>query len=365
MQALEKRLTAALAPDSTVKLPELKELAKECGVTPSNGADKRCLQSWRDALKTYDLGCGQSIADSCHEVHTLPTDHWAEPRTPRSGGSAGAALSEDPSPSPGSTVPLPLPSEDPSPSPGPTVPLQTSLKKPTGKVKVLLAYDGRPVSEWRHEVLAGGPHGLGYLRCPSLSEIEKRTQRLRQRTHFKDAYTGADLPPKYDVEHVSECQMMAHAIALTGGYLREALRGFNFRESLKAQPELYSRRLAPILAAHNGDWNLTVASHGTNMRKKTAVQECLEAHDAGDEECELARRLDHAFRNDEDKAPREILRQMKDAVQVVERRLTDDEVISTLLAAMQPKDRRALQGHLSELSDSFHTVHDQIMGVST
>jgi hypothetical protein len=243
--------------------------------------------------------------------------------------------------------------------------LQTSLKKPTGKVKVLLAYDGRPVSEWRHEVLAGGPHGLGYLRCPSLSEIEKRTQRLRQRTHFKDAYTGADLPPKYDVEHVSECQMMAHAIALTGGYLREALRGFNFRESLKAQPELYSRRLAPILAAHNGDWNLTVASHGTNMRKKTAVQECLEAHDAGDEECELARRLDHAFRNDEDKAPREILRQMKDAVQVVERRLTDDEVISTLLAAMQPKDRRALQGLLSELSDSFHTVHDQIMGVST
>ena len=242
--------------------------------------------------------------------------------------------------------------------------MQTSLKKPTGrKVKVLLAYDGRPVSKWRHELIAGGPHGLGYLRCPSLSEIEKRTERLRQRTHFKDAYTGAPLE-KYDVEHVSECQMMAHAIALTGGYLREALGGFNFRESLKAQPELYSRRLAPILAAHNGDWNLTVTSHGTNMRKKTAVQECLEAHDAGDEECELARRLDHAFRND-DKAPREILRQMKDAVQVVERRLTDDEVISTMLAAMEPKHKKALQGLLSELSDSFHTVHDQIMGVST
>ena len=72
MQALEERLTAALAPDSTVKLTELKELAKECGVMPSNGADKRCLQSWRDALKTFDLGFGQSIADSCHEVHTPP-----------------------------------------------------------------------------------------------------------------------------------------------------------------------------------------------------------------------------------------------------------------------------------------------------
>ena len=51
--SLPERLNAALAPDSKLKLPELKKLAADCGVRPPDDADKRKVQTWLDALAAH------------------------------------------------------------------------------------------------------------------------------------------------------------------------------------------------------------------------------------------------------------------------------------------------------------------------
>ena len=71
--SLPERLNAALAPDSKLKLPELKKLAVDCGVMPPDDADKRKLHTWLDALAAH----ADEVATANHAWRRVLLGVWA------------------------------------------------------------------------------------------------------------------------------------------------------------------------------------------------------------------------------------------------------------------------------------------------
>ena len=112
----------------------------------------------------------------------------------------------------------------------------------------------------------------------------ERTARLLARTAHKDAYTGqplqegTDKAAVFDVEHISECQMMADAMARNEDYMKNFTA---WQTDQRAQTPFIQRRLEPVRRyVQNCDANLTVATHSCNMLKEKAVEELLHALEA-------------------------------------------------------------------------------------
>lgn len=146
-----------------------------------------------------------------------------------------------------------------------------------GKVRIHTVYGGDR-GRWRTQFTAHNHLRRTDLRC------EERTARLLARTTGKDAYTGQPLPTGakqgviFDVEHISECQMMADAMARSPAYMKNFTA---WQPDQRVQTPFIQRRLEPIRRhVQNCEANLTVATHSCNMLKEKAVEELLHALEA-------------------------------------------------------------------------------------
>ena len=139
------------------------------------------------------------------------------------------------------------------------------------KVRVHVVHKGER-GHWRTQFTAHS-----HLRRTDLRTGE-RTARLLARTAHKDAYTGQPLSVVFDVEHISECQMMADAMARNEDYMKNFTA---WQTDQRAQTPFIQRRLEPVRRyVQNCDANLTVATHSCNMLKEKAVEELLHALEA-------------------------------------------------------------------------------------
>ena len=141
-----------------------------------------------------------------------------------------------------------------------------------GKVRVHTVYKGER-AHWRTQLTAHSHLRRTNLRC------EERTARLLARTCDKDAYTGQPLSEKaFDLEHISECQMMADAMARSKDFMKNLAA---WEPDKRVQTPFICRRLEPIRRhVQNCEANLTVATHSCNMLKEKAVEELLKALEA-------------------------------------------------------------------------------------
>lgn len=78
-----------------------------------------------------------------------------------------------------------------------------------------------------------------------------------------------------EIEHIFECQAAAHLLEVSEDKYVNQIRQQLGPGSLSSQPIVVRQFMEPIYNIHNDDFNLTLALHSPNMKKKQAFSEVL------------------------------------------------------------------------------------------
>jgi len=219
--------------------------------------------------------------------------------------------------------------------------------------------DGRDRGEWRSIL-------KDLVRDNAISASEERLQRLLRRQQNRDAVTDAPFPDRapdgggrrqHEVEHTFECQMMGHAVVCSDA-MRPVLTNVDLGASLSRQPVVVRNRLQTIFNVQNGEPNLTLVLHDTNVKKGGAVKSYLNRLDSGSPterglEGELVRTFSAAY--DEDVASRHartIVRSIQAVSPVLQSGLTDPS-LDGALRSLGVQDRGTVLRQLVDVSDEI------------
>ena len=212
------------------------------------------------------------------------------------------------------------------------------------------------------------------VRDMTLSRQSERVERMLVRQARRDYFTEAPLDGGavpaarvvHEVEHTVECQMMGHAIAYTPA-MRDVLRNVDHTTpTLSRQPVVVRNRLEAVKRVQNGDANLTLVTHDTNVKKGGAIRRYLSEVDHGTapETGGLEAFLYGNFVRDyDDTAASRYARGVVHAIRTVEPLLVaglGDPDLESILRGQGVQERGAVQRQLADVAEELSQLCDRM-----